>query len=59
MPAPTTPAELADSCEKSVEHYEEHPGHAGAALPHAVIDLYRCIAILARMVADLQKPTQH
>ena len=59
MPAPRTPAELADSAEKSVEHYEENPGHAHAALPHIVIDLYRCIAILARMAAESQKPTQH
>ena len=58
MEAPTlsTPMDLpslATNCEESAKFYEAHPGmtaHAGI-----VPDLYRTVALLARMVADLQK----
>jgi len=47
---------LATNCEESAKYYENNPGmtaHAGI-----VPDLYRTVALLARMVADLQKPPE-
>lgn len=44
---------LATNCEATAEFFERHPGMTQGA-SGCVIDLYRTVALLARMVADLQ-----
>ena len=45
---------LASNCEACADFFERYPGMTERA-PGIVIDLYRNVALLARMVEDLQK----